>query len=293
MKLEGILTAMITPFDERGRVDHEMLSRLITHQLECGVNGFVPLGSTGESYALTDAERLDVLATFKRVAGEHVQLVAGANAANTRDVIESVKKNRDAGYDAVLVAPPFYSVPSSEELLKHFEAILDAVPDVDMVLYNYPLRVGVEVDYSVLEGLKDHPRVIAIKESSGDLMRAIEIGMRYEGGIDLSCGSDDIALDFFLWGAKSWISAPANVLARQIVEFYNRFTVGDIFGAKDISKRIFPFMKSIESGKLIQKIKFGCELQGFNVGAGRLPLQPLSSEEKAAFQQAVETATLD
>jgi 4-hydroxy-tetrahydrodipicolinate synthase len=291
MQLEGILTAMVTPFDESDHVNHDVLSQLIAHQLDCGVSGFVPLGSTGESYALTETERSDVLATFKDTAGDHAQLVAGANAPNTRDVIEQVKKNRDAGYDAVLVAPPFYSVPSPEELLKHYEAILEAVPDVEIVLYNYPQRVAIELDYSVLDGLKEHPRVIAIKESSGDLMRAIEIGMNYENQIDLACGSDDVALDFFLWGAKSWISAPANVLAREIVAFYNRFTSGDVFGAKEISQRIFPFMKSIESGKLIQKIKYGCELQGFAVGPGRLPLQPLSSDEKAAFKRAFDIAT--
>lgn len=291
MKLEGILTAMVTPFDDQGAVNHDVLADLIRHQQDCGVKGFVPLGSTGESYALTDTERSEVLATFKQAAGPKAQLIAGANAPNTRDVIEQVKHHRDAGYDAVLVAPPFYSVPSSEELLKHYEAVLEAVPDVDMVLYNYPLRVAIDLDYDVLDGLKDHPRVIAIKESSGELMRAIEIGRRYKDKIDLSCGSDDIALDFFLWGAKSWISAPANVLTREIVTFYDRFMADDIYGAKAISDKIFPFMQSIESGKLIQKIKYGCELQGFAVGAGRLPLQPLSEAEKAEFKAAFEIAT--
>ena len=139
-----------------------------------------------------------------------------------------------------------------------------------------------------MDGLKDDPRVIAIKESSGELMRAIDIGTKYKGKIDLCCGSDDIALDFFLWGATSWISAPANIMPENIIKFYNDFMAGDIEGAKSVSQKIFPVMNSLETSKFIQKIKYGCELNGFPVGKARMPLQPLSEAEKAEFRKAYE-----
>lgn len=288
MKLEGIIPALVTPFDNNDQVNHQVLADLIEHQLKLGMTGFVPLGSTGESYALTNEERRAVLKTVKETVGNRGLLIAGANAPSTREVIEQVKQNRDAGYDAVLVAPPFYSVPSPEELLGHYRAILDAVPDVDMVLYNYPMRVAIELGYNVLDGLQDDPRVIAIKESSGELMRAIDIGTKYKGKIDLCCGSDDIALDYFVWGATSWISAPANIMPENIVQFYNEFKAGNIEGAKSVSEKIFPVMNSLETSKFIQKIKYGCELSGFPVGNARMPLQPLSEDEKSEFRKAYE-----
>lgn len=288
MKLEGIIPALVTPFDNNDQVNHQVLADLLEHQLKLGMTGFVPLGSTGESYALTNEERRAVLKTVKETVGNRGLLIAGANAPSTREVIEQVKQNRDAGYDAVLIAPPFYSVPSPEELLGHYRAILDAVPDVDVVLYNYPMRVAIELGYNVLDGLQDEPRVIAIKESSGELMRAIDIGTKYKGKIDLCCGSDDIALDYFVWGATSWISAPANIMPESIVQFYNEFKAGNIEGAKSVSEKIFPVMNSLETSKFIQKIKYGCELSGFPVGNARMPLQPLSEEEKAEFRKAYE-----
>ncbi len=291
MKLNGILTATVTPFDQHGRVDHELLSRIIAHQLECGVAGFAPLGSTGESYALTETERSRVLETFRTTVAGQGLLVGGANGSNTRDVITAVKQVRDAGYGAALVAPPYYAVPAQGELLKHYEAVLEAVPDIELVLYNYPARVGVEIGHEVLAGLADHPRVIAIKESSGEIRRAIEIGTRYAGKIDLCCGSDDVALDFFIWGATSWISAPANIITKEVVAFHRHISNGRVAEAKAISARIYPLMNDLESGRFIQKVKYGCELQGFPVGPGRMPLQPLSEGEKAAVERELELAT--
>jgi 4-hydroxy-tetrahydrodipicolinate synthase len=155
-------------------------------------------------------------------------------------------------------------------------------------LYNYPIRTNVEVGYSVMDALKDNDRVIAIKESAGNLLRAIEIDERYKGKIQLSCGSDDQALDFFLWGATSWICAPANFLAPQIVGFYENYVSGQLAAAQQIVRSLFPLMNNLESGKFIQKVKYGCELAGFNVGVARMPLLPLTNEEKFEFRREFE-----
>ena len=162
------------------------------------------------------------------------------------------------------------------------------MPDVNIVLYNYPIRTNVEVGYSVMDALKDHDRIIAIKESAGNLLRAIEIDERYKGKIQLSCGSDDQALDFFLWGATSWICAPANFLAPQIVGFYENYVSGQLAAAQQIVRSLFPLMNNLESGKFIQKVKYGCELAGFNVGVARMPLLPLTNEEKSEFRREFE-----
>jgi 4-hydroxy-tetrahydrodipicolinate synthase len=290
MEMKGILPALVTPFDAKGAVDHDVLASIIEHQLKAGVKGFVPLGSTGEYYALNNEERRAILKTVREVVGDRGILIAGANGSSTREVIEQVKQTRDAGYTNLLIAPPYYALPSQEELIGHYEAILAAVPDIDLVLYNYPVRTNVEVGYGVLDAFKDNPRVIGVKESSGNLLRAIEIGGKYKDHYQLSCGSDDQALDFFLWGASSWICGPANCFAKKTVDIYDKFAAGDIFGAQDVMRSLFPVMASMEAGKFVQKVKYGCELAGFKVGNARMPLKPLTDEEKAAFRQVFEAS---
>ncbi|MBN3787306.1 dihydrodipicolinate synthase family protein [Burkholderia sp. Ac-20353] len=290
MQLKGILPALVTPFDASGAVDHDTLADILEFQLKAGVKGFVPLGSTGEYYALTNDERRAVLKTVREVVGDRGILIAGANGSSTREVIEQVQQTRDAGFTNLLIAPPYYALPSQDELIAHYDAILAAVPDVNVVLYNYPVRTNVEVGYGVLDAFKDNPRVIGIKESSGNLLRAIEIGTKYKDHYQLSCGSDDQALDFFLWGASSWICGPANCFVKPVVDFYNKFSAGDIRGAQAVMVSLFPVMASMEEGKFIQKVKYGCELAGFKVGNARMPLQPLTDAEKAAFRKVFEAS---
>lgn len=282
MALKGILPALVTPFDAAGETDFRTLEKLVEHHLAQGVHGFVPMGSTGEYYAMTAAERADVLRCVKDVVGDRGQLVAGTNGGSTREVIGHTETARKLGYDTVLLPPPYYCLPTQQELLGHYRAVLDAV-DVKVVLYNFPLRAGVEVGFDVMDALADDPRVIAIKESSGNLLRALEINRRYAGRLDLSCGSDDQAFDFFMWGATSWICGPANCFAGPIVKFYDAFTRGDQAAAQDLMRRIYPAMTDLESGKFVQKVKYGCELSGIAVGETRRPLMSLGADEKAAF----------
>lgn len=289
MQLKGIIPALVTPFNEKGDIDFKTLEKLLEFQLARGVHGFVPLGSTGEYYAMSDAERRDVLRCVKEVVGDRALLIAGTNSGSTRDVIAHTEAAKKLGYDAVLLAPPYYALPTQEELIAHYQAVLDAV-DVEIVLYNYPPRVGVEVGFETLDAFADNPRVIGIKESSGNLLRAIEINKRYGDKYQLSCGSDDQALDFFMWGATSWICGPANFLIDRVISFYNKFHAGDVAGAQNEMRKMFPVMASLESGKFVQKVKYGCELIGFPVGDTRRPLLPLSDAEKRELASAFAAA---
>lgn len=286
MQLKGILPALVTPFDAAGNTDFKTLERLVEHHLAKGVHGFVPMGSTGEYYAMSDAERWDVLRCVREVVGKRGLLVAGANAGATRDVIRHAEMAKKLGYDAILLPPPYYSLPAQDELLAHYQAVLDAV-DVEIVLYNFPLRAGIEIGFEVLDALAGNPRVIAIKESSGNLVRALEINRRYGQRYQLSCGSDDQAFDFFLWGATSWICGPANCLVEPCVKFYNAFAAGDLKRAQAIAKALYPVMTNLESGKFVQKVKYGCELMGVPVGPPRAPLLPLNEAEKRALAAAI------
>lgn len=286
MKLQGVMPALVTPFDAQNRVDLKALEKHMISLREAGVTGWVPCGSTGEYFSMSDDEREDVLKFVKDFAKADEILIAGTNAAATREVIHNTERAKDIGYDIVLLATPFYTRPTQEELLTHYQAVLDAV-DVSIILYNYPPKDGIEISFDLMDQLADNPRVIGIKESSGVLQRAVDIHSRYSGRIDLVSGSDDIALDFMFWGADSWICGPANCMVRACVDLDRTFRSGDLQKAQQQMKVLYRAMNILESGKFVQKIKYGCELQGTPVGSCRAPLGPLTEDEKTEFRAAM------
>ncbi|SLN73588.1 4-hydroxy-tetrahydrodipicolinate synthase [Roseovarius albus] len=287
VKLSGVMPALVTPFDEAGKIDFNAFENLMSHFREAGVSGWVPNGSTGEYFSQSTEERRAVLQFVKEYANDDEILIAGTNAPATREVIEQTALAKEIGYDNVLLAPPFYTRPTQEELINHYETVLDAV-DVNLVLYSYPMKDGADISFELLDHFADNPRVIGIKESSGVLQRAIDISSRYEGKIQLISGSDDIALDFMFWGADSWICGPSNCMANACCELDRAFKAGELAKAKEIMKTLYRAMNILESGKFVQKIKYGCELQGLPVGECRAPLGPLTEKEKAELRTAME-----
>jgi 4-hydroxy-tetrahydrodipicolinate synthase len=268
MKLSGVLPALITPFGKDGKIDFKAFEKHVAHMRAAGVKGWVPNGSTGEYFSQSTEERRDVLQFIKDQAKSGETLIAGTN-------------------DIVLLAPPFYTRPTQQELIRHYEAVLKAV-DVNIVLYSYPAKDGSDISFELMDHFADNPRVIGIKESSGSLQRAIGIASRYDGKIQLVSGSDDIALDFMFWGADSWICGPSNCMAKACCDLDRTFKSGDMAKAKAMMKTLYRAMNILESGKFVQKIKYGCELQGLPVGECRAPLGPLTDDEKAEFRQAME-----
>lgn len=287
MKLSGVMPALITPFDANGKIDFKAFEKLLVHLRDAGVTGWVPNGSTGEYFSQSTEERRDVLQFVKDFAKPGEILIAGTNAPATREVVEQTAMAKEIGYDTVLLAPPFYTRPTQEELIKHYETVLSAV-DVNLVLYSYPAKDGSDIGFELMDHFTDNSRVIGIKESSGVLQRAIDITSRYEGKIQLVSGSDDIALDFMFWGAQSWICGPSNCMAKACCDLDRTYKAGELGKAREMMKTLYRAMNILESGKFVQKIKYGCELQGMPVGQCRAPLGPLTTEEKAEFRAAME-----
>ena len=287
MKLHGIMPALVTPFDARGEIDFAAFAAHMTNQRAAGVTGWVPCGSSGEYNLMSDAERDSVLRFVKDFAAPGEILIAGTNAPHTSGVIANTLRAKAMGYDAVLLAVPFYTKPTQAEIISHFNAVIDAT-DMNIVLYSYPGKDGVEIGYEALDALADNPRIIGIKESSGVVQRATGISTRYDGRIQLVSGSDDVALDFMLWGADCWICGPANCMARAVCDLDRTYRSGDLVAAKAKMATLYGAMNSLESGKFVQKLKYGCELQGTPVGQCRMPLGPLTAAEKTAFAAAMQ-----
>jgi len=287
LQLSGVLPALITPFTSGGGIDFKAFEKHMQHLRAAGVKGWVPNGSTGEYFSQSTEERRDVLQFVKDQAKPGELLIAGSNAPATREVIQQTEMAKKIGYDTVLLAPPFYTRPTQQELIRHYEAVLKAV-DVNIILYSYPAKDGSDISFDLMDHFADNPRVIGIKESSGSLQRAIDIASRYEGKIQLVSGSDDIALDFMFWGADSWICGPSNCMAKACCDLDRTFRSGDLAKAKSMMKTLYRAMNILESGKFVQKIKYGCELQGLPVGECRAPLGPLTDDEKSEFRAAME-----
>ena len=286
VKLSGVMPALVTPFDSNNKIDFGAFEALLTYFRDAGVTGWVPNGSTGEYFSQSTEERRQVLQFVKDFANDDEVLIAGTNAPATREVIEQTAMAKEIGYDNVLLAPPFYTRPTQDELIAHYETVLAEV-DVNLVLYSYPSKDGADISFELMDHFADNPRVIGIKESSGVLQRAIEISTRYDGKIQLISGSDDIALDFMFWGADSWICGPSNFLAKACCDLDRAYKAGELDKAKQIMAKLYRAMNILESGKFVQKIKYGCELQGLPVGECRAPLGPLTDEEKAALKEAL------
>lgn len=281
-RFKGVFTALVTPMQDDGAVDYDALENFVNYMIDEGIHGIIPLGSTGEFYALTYEERAKVMeATIKAVAGR-VPVVVGTNDSSTAAVIENSKRAEAAGADGLLIAPPYYSLPTPDELFEHFKAV-DAAVGIPIMLYNYPGRAGVDMEPEFIERLADLPNVKYVKESTGDVTRVSELIRRCGDRLDIFAGGDTVALESFVLGAKGWVGGIANVIPAEHVKLYNlAVEEQDFVAAREYYYEILPQLDKVEnSGKYTQFVKAGCAIKGHPVGSPRMPLMPASAEEIA------------
>lgn len=282
MKFEGIYTPAITPLDRDGAIDHGAFATVLESLIAAGVHGIIIAGSTGEYYAHTPQERFDLAAYAKKVIGNRLPLIVGTGAIRTEDSVAYAKAAREIGADAILVASPPYAVPSEEENAAHTLAI-DRAAGLPIMLYNYPGRMGVSMGETYFSRVSASKNVVAIKESSGEMNQVHMLARRFPN-IALSCGWDDQALEFFAWGARSWVCAGSNFLPAEHVALYEACAVEKDFDkGRRIMTAMMPLMNNLDEGQFVQKIKHGCELAGLKAGGPRLPLLPLDTGEAQAF----------
>ena len=287
MRFEGIYTPLITPFRADGAIDWDGWSRLIEFQIARGVHGLIAGGSTGEFYALTGAERTEQFRRLRDVAGKRLPLLAGVNALNADDCPALAAAARAAGMDGLLLAAPPYSVPNDRDLAAHC-ARIDRAAGLPVMLYNFPGRTGASMGREFLSAIGRRPNFCAIKESSGDINRVHMLAGEFPR-IQLSCGADDQALEYFAWGARSWVCAAANGLPDEIIALWRACAAdGDFNLGREIMKALLPMMKTLErGGQFIQCVKRGCELAGLPGGRPRPPLRPISAKTRREVDESV------
>lgn len=287
MKFQGIYTPVITPFNADGSIDFSGWAQVLDNQIENGVHGIIVGGSTGEFYALSKAERLEQFKFANEHIAGRVPWIAGINEVRVSEVYDYARQAREAGASAMLVAAPPYSLPDSEELAAHIKRI-DEAANLPIMLYNYPGRTGVEMNAEFLDQLADCKNLAAIKESSGELSRIHQLTLEYPN-IQLSAGAEDQVLEFFVWGAQSWVCACANIFPKACVAFYESCVVEKDFAkGQQFMATLMPVMSLLEqSGKFIQCVKHGAHLQGLPTGPSQLPMLPLSAEMQAEVEQVI------
>lgn len=288
MRFEGIYTPAVTPLAPDGQIDKGAFAEVLEYLIESRVHGIIIGGSTGEYYAHTPQERFELAAYAKDVIAGRLPLIVGTGATRTEDAVAYAKAAKAIGADAILVTTPPYALPTDQENAVHALAI-DRAAGLPIMLYNYPGRMGVSMGEAYLARVGRLKNVVAIKESSGDMNR-VHLLAREFPHIQLSCGWDDQALEFFAWGARSWVCAASNFLPREHVALYEACVLEKDFDkGRKIMSAMMPLMASLDAGKFVQSIKFGCELDGRNVGPVRSPLRPLNAEEKRGLQTVVIT----
>jgi len=288
VKLEGIYTPLVTPWAADGSVNRDALAELIDTLIDAGVHGLISGGSTGENYAQTLEERIDIARFTKERVGDRLPVFVGTGTLRTEDSIAIAAAARDMGATAILLGTPPYSVPTERENALNALAI-DRAANLPIILYNYPGRMGVSMGQEFLDRVARSSNVCGIKESSGDINRVHLLARDYPH-VQMSCGMDDQALEFFAWGARSWICAGSNFLPREHIDLYEACAQrGDFTTGRAIMMAMLPLMDVLEQGgKFIQCVKYGLERKGVQTGGVRSPLKGLDKDERRRMDRVVD-----
>ena len=287
MKFDGIYTPVLTPHREDGSINRDALAAQIEYLIGSGVHGLINGGSTGEYYAQDLAERMEIASYVKDVIGDRLPLIVGTVAIRLTDSVAMAEHAAKIGAAALLVGSPPYAVPTERENALN-ALVIDRAADLPIMLYNYPGRMGIDMGEEFLDRVGRSRNFCAIKESSGDINRVHLLARDYPH-IQLSCGMDDQALEFFAWGAKSWVCAGSNFLPKEHIALWNACRVeGDFDKGRRIMSAMMPLMRVLEQGgKFIQCVKHGCEMMGNYAGPPRPPLRPLNKDDKRQLEQVV------
>lgn len=280
MKFDGIYTPAITPLSADGAINKAAFSDVLEYLIDSKVHGIIVAATTGEYYAHTAQERYDLAKYAKEVIGSRVPLMIGTGAIRTEDAVEYAKVAKEIKADSILITTPPYALPTEKETAIHALTV-DKAADLPVMFYNYPARMGVMMGQEFFDTVfAESKNFVGLKESSGDMNQLHMLARNYPE-LEISCGWDDQALEFFAWGARSWVCAGSNFVPREHVALYEACVVEKDFDkGRRIMMAMMPLMDYLETGHFIQCIKYGCELNGLNAGSVRAPLQELEAQKK-------------
>src|SRR6476661_8105493 len=287
--LRGAFTALVTPFHPDGRIDEDAFRRLVRWQVMAGIDGLVPCGTTGEAPTLSVSEREWLIGTTVEIVGERqsrtrLRVIAGTGTNDTNATIAATRRAAELGADAALVVAPYYNRPDGRMLEAHFRAVADE-GDLPVVVYNVPSRTGTNVDAATFLRLAEHPRVIAIKEASGNLEQIARICADRPRDVAVLAGDDAWTLPILALGGDGVVSVASNEIPGELVALCDAARSGDWDAARRSHERWLPlFLANFRGAPNPVPVKAALEAMGLlDSDAVRAPLLSLEAEPRAAL----------
>lgn len=289
-QLKGSITALVTPFRD-GAVDEKAFQEQVERQIEQGSHGLVPVGTTGESATLTDAEHERVIRLCVEATAGRIPVIAGAGSNDTAYAVSMAKRVEEFGADAILAVTGYYNRPSQAGLIAHFSALHDAV-SLPIVVYNIPARTVVGLTQETLAELSKLPRIVGVKDATGDLARvALQRRFCGEDFIQLS-GEDMTAVGFNAMGGQGCISVASNIAPLLCAQMQEASLAGDYAKALGYQDRLAPLHDALFSDASPGPAKYAMSLMGLCTDELRLPLVPPGEASKAKVRAALEELQL-
>jgi 4-hydroxy-tetrahydrodipicolinate synthase len=275
---KGVITALVTPF--RGdAIDEEALRRLVDEQIRAGIDGFVPVGTTGESPTVTVEEHIRIIKIVVEETRKRVPVIAGTGANATREAIELTREARAVGADATLQVTPYYNRPTQDGLFRHFKAVADAA-GLPILVYNVPGRTGCDLLPETIARLCEVPLVVGIKEATGSAQRAAQILSRVGDRMVVLSGDDATAFPLYALGAHGCISVVSNVAPAEMAAMWDAAVAGDWKKARELHYRVFPLSEGlfIEANPI--PVKAALAMMGKISDEIRAPLYPMAGANR-------------
>jgi 4-hydroxy-tetrahydrodipicolinate synthase len=282
-QIEGVLTAMATPFDADGRVDEAAARRLAAHLIEHGSHGVVVAGSTGEAATLDDEEHISLLRAVVEEIGGRATVICGTGTNDTRHSIALTRAAAEAGAEAALIVTPYYNKPNPAGIIAHFEAIAAAVPDLPLIAYNIPSRVVINVPPELLAELASRVEtVVAVKQANNDELGPVE-------GLGLLAGNDEVFLRTLELGGAGGILVASHLVGPQMREIWDAAQAGDLDRAREVDESLRTLYEVLGITTNPIPVKAALEITGLiQSGALRLPLVEADAEQRRAIEQALD-----
>ena len=289
--LRGVFVPHVTPFDEKEEIDEPALRELVNRFINAGLNGLVSLGSNGEFPYLSFGEKLKVVETVLGEANGRVSVIAGATENSTRETLRLGRALLDLGVDALLIGPPYYFKPSSEELFAHYSALAERL-DGEVLLYNVPKFTGINIPVEVIERLaNEHPNIIGIKDSSGSMGRITELVRRLGDRFTVLAGTADVMYPSWVVGAHGAVVAVANVAPELCAELWRAFREGNHRKARELQLRVNLINEVVvKRYNQISAVKAAMGMRGLKGGKPRLPSLPLDKNALNDIESALREA---
>ena len=288
---KGVYTALITPFNKDGSVDTGALKDLVEFQIAEGISGLVPVGTTGESPTVSHEENVKVVQIVVEQAKKRVPIIAGTGSNCTEEAINMTKRAKDIGADATLQVAPYYNKPSSEGFYRHFTAIADTA-GLPVIVYNIPSRTGKNIDNDTMLRLAAHPKIVAVKEASGDLAQVMDLIRRKPKDFDVLSGDDNLGLPLIALGGNGIISVASNAIPKQMESLVKLCLENRYDEARELHYKLLPFFKALFVETNPIPVKYAMSLLGKCIEVYRLPMCPMDDAKKEALKKVMKDLKL-